>query len=143
VILLLDEPESHSHPAWQRQLLPAAQQLFPNAQIFVATHSPFIISSVNSGWIHGLRMDATGMVTADDPKPCSKGVSWIDAVEDVLGVTEWYDPETENLLAEFRTLKREVLSERGDINSLKEKADAIAYRSESLQSMMAREMHQL
>lgn len=143
VILLLDEPESHLHPAWQRRLLPAAQRLFPNAQIFVATHSPFVISSVNSGWIHVLRANQDGQVTVDEPKPCSKGDTWIDAVEDVLGLTSWYDPETEALLAEFRTLKREVLSERGDISSLKEKADAIASRSESLRSMMAREMHQL
>lgn len=143
LILLLDEPESHLHPAWQRQLIPAAQKLFPNAQIFVASHSPFVISSVNSGWIHVLRTDESGLVNADEPKPCSKGDSWIDAVEDVLGVTEWYDPETEALLTEFRALKRKTLSERGDLNSLKEKAEAIASRSESLRSMMAREMHQL
>ena len=90
-----------------------------------------------------LRANQDGQVTVDEPKPCSKGDTWIDAVEDVLGLTSWYDPETEALLAEFRTLKREVLSERGDISSLKEKADAIASRSESLRSMMAREMHQL
>ena len=143
LILILDEPETHLHPAWQRHIIPAAQKLFPNAQIFVATHSPFVISSVNSGWIHVLRTDKSGIVTADDPKPCSKGDSWIDAVEDVLGVTEWYDPETEALLTEFRALKRKTLSERGDLNSLKEKAEAIASRSQSLRSMMAREMHQL
>jgi predicted ATP-binding protein involved in virulence len=143
LILLLDEPETHLHPAWQRQIIPAAQKLFPNAQIFVATHSPFVISSVNSGWIHVLRPNEKGIVTADEARPCSKGDSWIDAVEDVLGVTEWYDPETEALLTEFRALKRKTLSERGDLNSLKEKAEAIASRSESLRSMMAREMHQL
>ena len=36
LILLLDEPESHLHPAWQRKVLPAAQALFPQAQMFVA-----------------------------------------------------------------------------------------------------------
>ncbi|MGL4422313.1 MAG: AAA family ATPase, partial [Gemmataceae bacterium] len=48
-IILLDEPETHLHPKWQRHLLPAVQKLFPNAQIICATHSPFIISSVNEG----------------------------------------------------------------------------------------------
>ena len=143
LILIVDEPETHLHPAWQRQIIPAAQRLFPNAQIFVATHSPFVISSVNSGWIHVLRADKKGVVTADDPKPCSKGDSWIDAVEDVLGVTEWFDPETEAMLAEFRSLKREVLADSGEMEKLKEKAEAIASRSESLRSIMAREMHQL
>lgn len=143
LILLLDEPETHLHPAWQRQLIPAAQQLFPNAQIFVVTHSPFVISSVNSGWIHVLRMNDEGLVTADDPVECSKGDSYLDAVEDVLGLTEWYDPETETLLAEFRTLKEKVVSTNGSPAELEAKAKLIAERSESLKSIMARELHQI
>jgi predicted ATP-binding protein involved in virulence len=51
-VFLLDEIESHLHPAWQRKILPAFQRLFPKSQIFVATHSPFVISSLNHGWIH-------------------------------------------------------------------------------------------
>ncbi|MBK7937436.1 MAG: ATP-binding protein [Lewinellaceae bacterium] len=39
-ILFLDEIEVHLHPAWQRKILPAVQKLFPNAQIFISTHSP-------------------------------------------------------------------------------------------------------
>ena len=53
-IFLLDEIESHLHPAWQRKILPAFQHLFPKAQIFVVTHSPFVIASLNHGWIHRL-----------------------------------------------------------------------------------------
>jgi len=143
LILLLDEPESHLHPAWQRQLIPAYQQLFPNAQIFVVTHSPFVISSVNSGWIHVLRIDKKGIVKADEPVPCSKGDSYIDAVEDVLGLTQWYDPETESLLEEFRSLRKEVIDGSSSFNELETKAAAIGSRSESLQGMMARELHQL
>jgi len=143
LILLLDEPESHLHPAWQRQLIPAAQQLFPNAQIFAVTHSPFVISSVNSGWIHVLRMNEEGLVTADEPIECSKGDSYLDAVEDVLGLTQWYDPETEMLLAEFRALKKKLVSKNGSLEELETKASVIGERSESLKSMMARELHQI
>lgn len=143
LVLLLDEPETHLHPAWQRQLIPAAQQLFPNAQIFAVTHSPFVISSVNSGWIHVLRMNDEGQVTADKPIECSKGDSYLDAVEDVLGLTEWYDPETEALLAEFRALKKKVVSANGSRGELEAKASVIAERSESLKSMMARELRQI
>lgn len=143
LILLLDEPESHLHPAWQRQLIPAAQELFPNAQIFAATHSPFVISSVNSGWIHILRMDDNGVVKADDAIPCSKGDSYLDVVEDVLDLKQWYDPETEQLLVEFRSLKNEVLNGDGSIHALEKKARLIGCRSESLQGMMAREIHQI
>lgn len=143
LILLLDEPESHLHPAWQRQLIPAAQVLFPNAQIFAATHSPFVISSVNSGWIHVLRMNEDRVITADAPLECSKGDSYLDAVEDVLGLTERYDPETESLLAKFRNLKKDVLSGAGSVAELEAKAKEIASRSESLSGMMGREMYQI
>ena len=53
-ILFLDEIEEHLHPAWQRKILPAIQSLFPNAQIFISTHSPFVIGSVDGAWIHKL-----------------------------------------------------------------------------------------
>jgi hypothetical protein len=45
-VFLLDEIESHLHPAWQRKILPAFQRLFPQSQIFIATHSPFVIASL-------------------------------------------------------------------------------------------------
>ncbi|MCA9568336.1 MAG: AAA family ATPase, partial [Myxococcales bacterium] len=45
VVLLLDEITVHLHPAWQRQILPLVQRLLPKAQIFLATHSPFVVAS--------------------------------------------------------------------------------------------------
>lgn len=145
LILLLDEPESHLHPAWQRKVIPAAQAMFPQAQMFVATHSPFVISSANEGWIHVLRADeATGVVTIEQPKPCSKGDTWIDAVEDVLGITEWYDPETEELLKQFRELREAALSGTPDDGrKVQELASTIATRSHSLSDLMGRELRQL
>jgi len=143
LLLLLDEPESHLHPAWQRQLVPAAQILFPNSQIFIATHSPFVISSVNFGWIHVLRANDKGLVTADKPIPCSAGDTYLDVVSDILGIQEWYDPETENLLAEFRSIRKNVLDGADTIDNLRGKAEVIAARSASLSNMMARELRQL
>jgi energy-coupling factor transporter ATP-binding protein EcfA2 len=142
LILLLDEPEGHLHPAWQRKLLPAAQHLFPHAQIFAATHSPFVISSVNEGWIHIFRADDASVVTVDKALPCKKGDSYLDVVEDILGVKEWYDPESEELLAKFRQTRDSVLSGNGQPEVLAEQAQAIASRSDSLRDLMAREMHQ-
>lgn len=142
LILLLDEPEGHLHPAWQRKLLPAAQHLFPQAQIFAATHSPFVISSVNEGWIHIFRADDAGVVTVDKALACKKGDSYLDVVEDILGVKEWYDPESEELLAKFRQTRDSVLSGNGQPEVLAEQAQVIASRSESLRDLMAREMRQ-
>lgn len=141
--LILDEPETHLHPSWQRKLIPAIQELFPNAQMFIATHSPFIISSVNRGWINIFRVDDAGLVTIDDPVECSQGDTYIDAVRDALGVTEWYDPETEALLKTFYDQLKSIKAgkaEDGDFESL---AEQIGRRSESLRNLVGRELHQL
>src|SRR5439155_13528206 len=124
--------------AWQRKVVPAAQTMFPQAQIFVATHSPFVISSVNEGWIHIFRANETGLVTVDEPKPCSKGDTYLDIVEDVLDVKEWYDPESEDLLAKFRQTRDAALAGQVEkVTELVEQAQVIAQRSDSLSDLMA------
>jgi predicted ATP-binding protein involved in virulence len=45
-IVLIDEIELHLHPQWQRAVLPALQETFPNIQFIVTTHSPQILSNV-------------------------------------------------------------------------------------------------
>lgn len=145
VILLLDEPDAYLHPAWQRKLIPAVQRLLPNAQIFVATHSPFVISSVNAGWIYVFEADADGKVTIKPPVACELGDSYIDVVEDVLGIKERFDPETEQLLSDFRK-KRDAIKRpptEGVLQELQTLAEAIAKRGPTLQFMMGREMTQL
>lgn len=142
-IMLLDEPELHLHPAWQRKILPAAQMLFPNAQIFVATHSPFVISSVNEGWIHCFRADENSVVSIDKAIPCERGDSWIEVVENILGVREWFDPETEELLIKFRAKKDEVNKEPQKFTEFKTMAESIGQRGETLNNMMMREIRQM
>jgi predicted ATPase len=45
-LILIDEPESHLHPKWQRLLRPALRKLLPEAQFLVATHSPYIVEGL-------------------------------------------------------------------------------------------------
>ena len=144
VVLIIDEPESHLHPAWQRKLMPTLQHLLPKAQIFVATHSPFVISSVNHGFYYVLRADEEGVVTIDPAKPCSKGDTYLDVVQDILGVQEWYDVETEEQLAQFRSARdiAKRTSTEANIEAMRALALRISERSESLKDMMARELSQ-
>ena len=143
-IFLLDEIESHLHPAWQRRILPAFQRLFPKAQIFVATHSPFVIASLNHGWIHPLSIGENGKVKFEEVIPASEGDSYVSVVEDIMGLKEWYDPETEQLLSDFR-VKRDA-AYRGDLaarGSARELAATIGSRSMELEYMMGRELSQM
>ena len=45
-VVTLDEPENHLHPEMQRALLKNFIDAFPDAQFIVATHNPFIVTSV-------------------------------------------------------------------------------------------------
>lgn len=141
-IILLDEIETHLHPAWQRRVLPAFQKMFPKAQIFVATHSPFVISSVNYGCVHILRRgeDGVRVQTAD----ASKGDSYMEAVQQVLGIKERFDPETEDMLKEYRVLRDAVMAGAWDrLEEVKKAAAAIGERGPALKHMMTQELWQL
>ncbi len=45
-IVLIDEIEQHLHPKWQRNIIPALTQNFPNIQFIVTTHSPQVVSHI-------------------------------------------------------------------------------------------------
>lgn len=51
-ILLIDEVENHLHPQWQRRIVSILQRMFPNLQIIMTTHSPFVVSSVENAKIY-------------------------------------------------------------------------------------------
>lgn len=111
-ILFLDEIEVHMHPAWQRKILPAVQTLFPNAQIFISTHSPFVIGSVDGAWIYKL-VKPNGDSHLEDGYPLlsedAKSVRyWLD---EVFGVKEQFGPEVERDLKEFYQLKTILLKD--------------------------------
>lgn len=146
-VILLDEIEAHLHPAWQRRVIPTFQRLLPKAQIFCATHSPFVISSLNHGWIHRFEKDASGKVSIA-PVPASPGDSYDSVIEDIMGIKERFDPETEDLLAEFRA-QRETLLKTTEkdrkplLVTVRTMADRIGARGLELQYMMGRELQQL
>lgn len=56
-IVLIDEIDLHLHPQWQRTLIPGLVKTFPNIQFILTTHSPQILSQVESGKIYQLKQD--------------------------------------------------------------------------------------
>jgi predicted ATP-binding protein involved in virulence len=51
-LLMIDEAENHLHPKWQKTFLNSILEIFPNLQLIVTTHSPFIVSSVENARIY-------------------------------------------------------------------------------------------
>lgn len=64
-LLLIDEAENHLHPKWQKTFLNSILDIFPNLQIIVTTHSPFIVSSVKNARIYVCRSEKDHSVIED------------------------------------------------------------------------------
>ena len=78
-IVLIDEIDVHLHPKWQRRIVPALEDLFPNCQFIATTHSPFVIQATSRQ-----------RITAIDPEVqavfLEGGNSIEDIAEDIQGV---------------------------------------------------------
>lgn len=48
-IVVIDELDLSLHPTWQRRIVRILKELFPKVQFICATHSPFIIQSLEPG----------------------------------------------------------------------------------------------
>lgn len=56
-ILIIDEPELHLHSKWQSNILYAIHKIFPNTQVFLATHSSEIHQSASESELFELEKD--------------------------------------------------------------------------------------
>jgi len=53
-IVLIDEIEAHLHVDMQKRVLPFLTQMFPNVQFIIATHSPFVMTSLENAFVFDL-----------------------------------------------------------------------------------------
>lgn len=142
-VLFLDEIEIHLHPAWQRKILPAVQALFPNAQIFLSTHSPFVVGSVSDAWVYPLRL-VDGNAVFDAPVPSKAGESYQAILDEVFGVEQEFDVETEEMFRLFHELKRQRLAGNESVQAaLEEKAQELRERSVETRDIVEQEMRQI
>lgn len=140
LILFLDEIDIHLHPKWQRRVLPVVQKLFPNAQIFVSTHSPFVVGSVSDAWVYDLDKKGKEIVA----QPAGAGHSYEVVLEDVFGISEHFDTESQSLLAKLKEERRKLLN---DASAVPEQYISIARqlssRSEELDAIVSADIRQL
>lgn len=84
--VLIDEPENHLHPEMQRTLLVNLLQAFPNVQFIVATHNPFIVSSVSDSNVYILNYTHDNKVVSFKLDSANKAGSSNDILREVLGI---------------------------------------------------------
>lgn len=46
-VVLIDEVDLHLHPKWQLKIVPLLQEIFPNIQFVVTTHSPKVLGELD------------------------------------------------------------------------------------------------
>ncbi|RZK30310.1 MAG: ATP-binding cassette domain-containing protein, partial [Hymenobacter sp.] len=111
-VVTMDEPENHLHPSMQRSLMRRLLKAFPQVQFIIATHSPFMVSSVKDSNVYVLqygRSSSPGTeveqhysvgqnasrVTSLQLTNVNKAASTSDILRDVLGVPatmpEWVE----------------------------------------------------
>lgn len=98
-IVLIDEIELNLHPAWQSKILSTLQRLFPNCQFVISTHSPQVLSSVESEHVQMLDANDDGVIELTKPLQ-TKGQTSNYLLEGVFGSNERF-PEADELIEQF------------------------------------------
>jgi len=112
IILFLDEIDIHLHPSWQMKILPIIQKTFVNAQIFVSTHSPFVVASVEDAYVYDLNIDKDGFSYLEQaPILTERGQSYIRVLQEVFDIEgEFVDSWSRNNLKAFNLLLEKTKS---------------------------------
>ena len=146
LILLLDEIEVHLHPAWQRKVLPVVQKLFKNSQIFVSTHSPFVVNSIDDAWVYKLELE-NGKAKVTEVVESENSNSIIQVLREIFDVEEWFGLDVQNNLNRFEELRDKILSNGSsekDENELLDKARLLAAEpNDQLKQIVRRELQKL
>ncbi len=141
-ILFLDEIEVHLHPAWQRKILPEIQKLFKNAQIFISTHSPFVVGSVDGAWIYQLE-NKEGNSRVVKVRLSNAGESYGLILDEIFGIDSEFDVETEEQFKKFYQIRDELFSGKLDREQdFLQQAEVLAKKGTEIQSIIGREIRQ-
>lgn len=112
-IVVIDEVELHLHPLWQQSILIGLQEVFPNIQFIVTTHSPQVLSTVDNTCIRQMCFDENGNTTIKTPTFQTKGVISADILARIMGTNpvpeeleeaKWVDDFSASLIAQNQTL---------------------------------------
>ena len=104
-ILVIDEIENHLHPTWQRRVIPALLEYFPNVQIIATTHSPFVVAGLKAGQVHLLNRDENGVVSTTTNTEDIEGWTADEILRALMGVEDPTDDATAEAARELRQLR--------------------------------------
>ena len=105
-VVIIDEPENHLHPKLQKTLMRNLIRAFSNVQFIVATHNPFIITSVKDSNVYVLCYEEeTHRVISEKLDYVNRAGSSNEILRDVLGVDTsipyWAEDEYNEVVKNF------------------------------------------
>lgn len=116
-VVSIDEPENHLHPSLQRSLMPRLIEAFPKAQFVIATHSPFMVSSVKDSNVFVLKYEIEeakdSAIQKGERRVVSEKLDYInragtasEILREVLGVGStlpiWVEEELNRILKRYK-----------------------------------------
>ncbi len=146
IILFLDEIEVHLHPAWQRKVLPVVQKLLKNSQIFISTHWPFVVNSIDDAWVYKLKLE-DGKAKVESVERSEDARSYRYVLRNTFDIENEFGVEIEKRLKDFYEERDSFLAGNG--NSKKSKAELkkiakeLSKQSKELKSKIDFELFQL
>lgn len=106
-VVLIDELDIHLHPSWQREIAGWLQEVFPNLQFFVATHSPLIAAGAGEKSLT-LRIDLVEGESEIVEIPYLELAANVDRTltSAAFGLKSTFPTETENKIKRYHQLNR-------------------------------------
>ena len=143
IILFLDEIEVHLHPTWQDKILPLLKEILPNAQIFITTHSPFILNSIDNAKIYMLNNE--NCETRLEKIVLSEtGDSYQYVYENILYTKNIFGHETIKLIERFNEIDKEiVLSDFSNENEFIDVIEKLKLDGEEVMALVSSKLFRL
>ncbi len=108
-IVVVDEPEVHLHPQLQKAMLPSMLEAFPTAQFVVATHNPFVVTSVPDSNVYVLQYNPQNRVISTLLGDINKAGTSNQVLRTVLGVDSasptWVDRRFEDIISQHESME--------------------------------------
>jgi predicted ATP-binding protein involved in virulence len=108
-VVTIDEPENHLHPALQQTILVGLLAAFPGVQFIVATHNPFIISSVADSNVYVLDYNPENKVSSKYLDFMNKAGTANEILRDVLGLPFtmpiWAEERVDAIIRKYSEMK--------------------------------------
>ena len=133
-LILIDEPDAHLHPLRQQEVLPDLCKAFPDSQVIIATHSPYVLTTVRPEQIMGVSRDV-GEIRLEEVPPdiASYGAEVGDVLALIMHVGERpKDNEFATMLAHYSELIAQDQGETQQATRLREELNSLSPRDLAL-----------